>query len=402
MATDNLQNINEKLNRLRVNLRKLGPNKRNKYPDRVKNIFLEAKELYELYKNIIRISESKNIFPSEYTEYVIDILLNEIEDNYKVIHKYYIECSSENIFKMESFDLKTAASLLPVMDSTEETTQKIIDSLELYSSCLKDEGSKKLLISFVLKTRLSKSAKIKLKSQYTSCESLIKDMKSYLLTKKSSSSLHAQLNSISQQEMSISQYASKIEELFVDLTISQADSDDKAYEILRPLNEQIAVKRFADGLRNRRLSTIIAARNYKELKDAVRAAQDEELSQPLPSNSNSMLTYSRGTSNFYYSSRGRSRYVPRSYGYSFNNRYSRGNNHRYNNRMFPNTDVNRGRQINVSRSSNVRNMRTRGKGHRSIHYAEQEDFSSTPLDSTPGHSKDNNNMDSSNNQFFRT
>ncbi|XP_045541509.1 uncharacterized protein LOC106718281 [Papilio machaon] len=69
-------------------------------------------------------------------------------------------------------------------------------------------------------------------------------------------------------------------ELFVGLTIAQSDGNPKSCEILRPINEKLAIKKFADGLRNRRLSTIISARDYSELKDAVRAAEDEELGQP--------------------------------------------------------------------------------------------------------------------------
>ncbi|KAH9639573.1 hypothetical protein HF086_005830 [Spodoptera exigua] len=98
-----------------------------------------------------------------------------------------------------------------------------------------------------------------------------------------------QLNSIRQNDLSIADFGSKLEELFTDLTISQAKSNNEAFEILRPINEELAVKKFADGLRNRRLSTIIAARNYTDLKDAVRAALDEELSQPQPTTSNSIL-----------------------------------------------------------------------------------------------------------------
>lgn len=46
--------------------------------------------------------------------------------------------------------------------------------------------------------------------------------------------------------------------------------------LLKNVNEKFAIKKFADGLRNRRLSTVIAARNYKSLKDAIQAAKEEE------------------------------------------------------------------------------------------------------------------------------
>ncbi|KAH9641638.1 hypothetical protein HF086_009984 [Spodoptera exigua] len=93
--------------------------------------------------------------------------------------------------------------------------------------------------------------------------------------------------------MSISKFGDNLTDLFVGLTIAQSDENPKTSKILRPINEKLAIytskpsanlKRFADGLRNRRLSTIISARDYSQLKDAVRAAEDEELGQPSSSN----------------------------------------------------------------------------------------------------------------------
>lgn len=61
-----------------------------------------------------------------------------------------------------------------------------------------------------------------------------------------------QLNNLCQNDMTISEYGNKLSELFVGLTIAQADGNSKASEILRPINEKLAIKRFSDGLRNRR------------------------------------------------------------------------------------------------------------------------------------------------------
>lgn len=223
-------------------------------------------------------------------------LCESIETCYDKILKYKLETLEEGIeFNMESFDFKTASSLIPLMNGKEETTEQIIEGIEMYNETLKSEDSKKLLISYVLKMRLSKTARLKLKSDYLTVENLLFDIKKYLLTKKSANSLLSQLNGISQSNTSISEYGEKLEDLFISLTISQADNNQKAAEILRPINEQLAIKRFADGLRNRRLSTIISARNYASLKDAVQAAQDEELAGP--SNQDSVNWYTRGKSN---------------------------------------------------------------------------------------------------------
>uniref|UniRef100_A0A2H1WA85 SFRICE_013757 n=1 Tax=Spodoptera frugiperda TaxID=7108 RepID=A0A2H1WA85_SPOFR len=141
-------------------------------------------------------------------------------------------------------------------------------------------------------------------------------MKTYLLTKKSANSLLSQINNLCQHNMTIAEYGAKSEELFIGLTIAQADGNAKASAILSPINEKMVIKRFTDGLRNRRLSTVILARDYKELKDAVRAAEDEEDARPGTAGQDAVYAYSRGTNrNQYYNDRR----VNRSRGY-----YNRG------------------------------------------------------------------------------
>lgn len=280
MGIEELQRIHAELTNIKTNLRKLGLERREVYKSSVEEKLLKAKTLFQEYNNVL-ISLQLGKSSSELD--VCDALSRQIEGNYTKILSYKPVEENENIVEqsvelplekdenitvktMDKFDIKTAATLISVMDDKEETTEKIIDSIEMYSSCLGDETSKKLLIAFVLKTRLSKIAKHKVKSDYKTVEELIVDIKKYLLTKKSAYSLLTQLDNVSQKEKSIYQYGKQIEELFVDLTISQADNNKNAYEILRPINEELAIKKFADGLRNRRLSTIIAARDYSELK----------------------------------------------------------------------------------------------------------------------------------------
>ncbi|KAJ3646446.1 hypothetical protein Zmor_024034 [Zophobas morio] len=179
-------------------------------------------------------------------------------------------------FKMtEKFDLKTAASLLPVMDGSERVTKQLIDGIEMYDSMLDDNG-KKLLTTYILKTRLSESAKIRLKSSYATNCLLIADIRNYLLTKKSPASLSVQLSRAKQYSKSVEEFGRSIEELLVDLTITQADGNRQALEILRQSNEKIAINAFANGLENFELRTVIKARNYEKLSDAIRGATDEE------------------------------------------------------------------------------------------------------------------------------
>ncbi|KAJ0181472.1 hypothetical protein K1T71_003557 [Dendrolimus kikuchii] len=186
------------------------------------------------------------------------------------------------------FDLKIALSLLPVMTDEDSTTRQLIDGINYYSSVLGSQQSKTHLVNFVLKSRLSQIAKSKLDSKYESVDDLIRDMRSILLPKKSFVALQNKLQTTRQDHKSINDYGKELTEIFMDLTIAQADGNSENLKILQPLNEKQAIKRFADGLRNKRLSTIVAARNFTSLKDAVQAAVDEEIA--TPSTSGEILT----------------------------------------------------------------------------------------------------------------
>lgn len=175
----------------------------------------------------------------------------------------------------DKFDIKTAANLLPVLDGKEETTQALLDAIEMYEEMI-DAAGKKLLVTFVLKTRLDASSKLKLKSTYSTISALKSDIKEILLTKRSPTALSAKLNSARQNNKTIEVFGKEIEELFVQLTISQADGNSEAYEILRPTNEKLAIASFANGLKNNELRTIIKARNYKTLNETIRGALDED------------------------------------------------------------------------------------------------------------------------------
>ncbi|KAF9797306.1 hypothetical protein SFRURICE_006288 [Spodoptera frugiperda] len=78
----------------------------------------------------------------------------------------------QNSSNMDSFELKTALHLI----SDDETSY--------YNSLLTKPECKKNLIKFILKSRLSQSAKLRLKDDCTSVEALIRDMQIELLPKK--------------------------------------------------------------------------------------------------------------------------------------------------------------------------------------------------------------------------
>ena len=334
-------------------------------------------------------------------------------DIYQKIKIIYEEINSLCIFpkinsdKME-FDLKVACSLLPVMDGVEGTTKRLIDSIEMYGDMLDAKG-KTLLIIFILKSRLSENAKLRITGNYMTIQDLIKDMKCHLLTQKSFIAIQTRLQNIQQGSSTIEEFGTEVEKLFTELTISQSDGNSNAFGVLKPLNEKLAIKRFSEGLRSSKLGTVISARNYSSLKDAIQAAKDEDTSgQSSSGNVLHAFRNGRGSNNL---RRQGTRYFNNNRG-QYTNSYSRGRYGNYNNqrnmwrsnfRGYNGNRYNNGNKSNYQASSNYNRgqRKTRGSryfrnGNRNICLAEQDD------NNKPGTSDNTDTKKESENQFFRS
>lgn len=269
-----IKELYDELLAIRTYLIKIGPSRRH---GNILNTKLsEAKVIVEQYNNYLHnISRVERLNANEQT------LINTYCENFSKLYKEICELCQQsevldNLPNMEKFDLKVALSLLPVMTDEVSVTRQLIDGIEYYSSVIDDE-SKKKLANFVIKSRLSQGAKLKLNDQYDRVSDLLTDMKRILLPQKSASSLQKQLLNFRQNDMSIDDFGKKLSEMFVDLTISQSDGNTEKYNILKAINEKQAIRQFSDGLRNHRISTIISAQRFGSLKDAIQAAVDEEV-----------------------------------------------------------------------------------------------------------------------------
>lgn len=317
--------------------------KKTRELDRIEEIFkrLELNFKSELGKSI----NSKEIL------ICIQSINTNIEDCRSILleRRGNIELSrlSTSSTMAERFELKTATSLLPVMTDSEIVTNQLIDAIDLYASML-DEAGKGLLIQYVLKTRLSPSAKLRLNSTYNTVGDLIRDMRTHLLSSKSAAALSIELHNIKQNNKTIDDYGKEIEELLVNLTIAQSDGDAEVSSILRKTNERTAVVTFANGLRNSELRTIIKARNYNALKDAIAGAKDE---QKTKGSDNSNVFYYRQN---YNSARGNRR----NFRGNFDHRGSRSNFQSNNN--FQSRNMNQQPDFNRRRGQNFPRYNTRG------------------------------------------
>ncbi|KAK9752544.1 Retrotransposon gag protein [Popillia japonica] len=139
---------------------------------------------------------------------------------------------------------------------------------------------KKHLINFVLKTRTSENAQIRLNKSYDSVDELIKDIRNNFVARKSATTISTQLHQIKQQNKTLSEFGQEIEQLLSDLTLAQADGNENLLNYLRPVNEKIAINSFSNGVRSQELRTILKSRNCKSLKEAINTAIDEERNRP--------------------------------------------------------------------------------------------------------------------------
>lgn len=282
----------------------------------IRNKLFETENIYEKSKELINVLSSQKNLTSEYVE-SLSLISKNIESYYLEIIDLCKETKEETSSKdrielkvdksnsdsnyclgksfiqtkME-FDLKTACDFIPVMSNNESNIKNIIDSIEMYSDMLTETG-KQLLIKFVLKNRLNENAKLRLADNYTNTTELIRAMRHLLITKKSFTAIQTKLLNTTQGWRTIDQFGTEIEKLFTNLTISQADGDSSKYSTLKPLNEKTAIKQFAGGLRDSQLSTIILARNYSNLQEAIQAAKDEELSSATTSGNGEVMHFSR-------------------------------------------------------------------------------------------------------------
>lgn len=262
---DFIKKLYEELSEIRTYLIKIGPSRRQ--GNILEKKSKEAGSIVQQYNNYLDNITKIHRSSAE------DTLIQEYCERFQALYSEINNLCCN--LKMEKFDLKVALNLLPVMTDELLVTKQLIDGIDYYSSVI-DKDTHKNLITFVLKSRLSQSAKLKLSTEYESVVKLLSDMKKILLPQKSACSLQKQLLNCRQNDLTVENFGNKLSEMFVDLTISQAENDSSKYNILKSINEKQAIRQFSDGLRNRRIGTIISAQKFETLKDAIQAAVDED------------------------------------------------------------------------------------------------------------------------------
>lgn len=272
----------------------------------VKNEFNSASYSSEIIKTAKQYAESidhylvalEKLFLDRLGQGTLDLVKSRISTTLKQYSDSETEAEANfgrvdknsELIMAEKFDLRTAASLLPIMDSSEVVIRRLVEGITFYDALLGHED-KKLLTKYVLTTRLSQSAKIRLETN----ELLVRAIEENFLPKRSVSLLSVRLSNARQGTKSIDNFGKFIEELMLNLTIAQANGERETMGFLADINEKLAINSFANGLNNNNLRTILKARNYSKLSDVIRGALDEE---SLSRDSTQQLYHIRGRGSF--------------------------------------------------------------------------------------------------------
>lgn len=241
-------------------------------------------------------------------------------------NKDNIDNNSLCISKMgEAFDFRTAASLLPKLNGTDEMIYQLIKGIKLYKPVLKAEAEQ-LLINYVLNACIPFKDEGRLKTTYASSDDLIKDIKIHFLPKRSAPAIIAELQNTKQGNKSIEEYGRSIETLMSILTITQTDDHPNSGDIFRNENEKMAIDVFAKGLRDKEIRTIIKSKEFDSLTNAIATAKEQSSTEE---NEHTLFSIRGSKDGPKYAYRGRQTYSRQFNNSNNNSKFSNYNNHNY-------------------------------------------------------------------------
>lgn len=170
----------------------------------------------------------------------------------------------------DTFDIRTATSLIPVYDGKNEQLDSFTDSVLLMKE-LTAETHQEILLKFI-KTRLIGKAREIVSSGITTTDELLSKLRIKCASKLSSESVLAQLKRAKQGSSSISDFADEIDSLASRLAKTYVSEELATSEAASKLAEKFALEALTNGVRNPETSLILKAGNFTNLSDAISKA----------------------------------------------------------------------------------------------------------------------------------
>lgn len=175
--------------------------------------------------------------------------------------------------KME-FSLKTVNSVVPDFDGNSSQLVDFLDCAKLYNDMLSDAG-KVIFLNFLLKVKLKKRAKVAVTSEITTFDDFDVFMRARFRPRVTLATLQNELTSL-RQENSVTDFASKIEELVSKMTQLQViDHGDNNLKIIKSLNDVVALNALKMGA-SAEIKRVLLAAQVKSFTDGVSVALEAE------------------------------------------------------------------------------------------------------------------------------
>lgn len=202
---------------------------------------------------------------------------------------FIVDSDSEEDFKMSGFDISTVMRVVPEFAGDVKQLTNFLNIVEYLSDSIKENQDKENLIKFVLKTKLSDIVRHRLNSHPEPSD--IKQFKAVFSqvfkSKKTPLNIQSELSRTVQGNLSISDFASKIENLVAELNSLQlVSADEHSRSTIIKLNDEVGLNAFKMGINDNIRSVIFAARPAN-LSDAISLAFEVD----IPNSSNSIFKF---------------------------------------------------------------------------------------------------------------
>lgn len=271
---------------------------------------------------------------------------------------------TENNIKMAKFDLVTAIKILPEFSGETKDLDNFLKITEIYEKSLKSE-EKENLIEFIWHARLTQKARNKLAT--TSAPKTFAELKQKLQgvfkTSDTPQRIHTQLSHIKQHNLRVKDYADKILALVENLNNLQiTELGESNREIIKQLNDGIALNTFQNGLKEPLKTTILAAR-CKTLTEAISLAEQTE--KPIDDESRifQFTNTKRTTWNYRAHPKNKINYNNNKFNYSRNT-----NNNGFNAKKYNNNNNNRNMRTNNNNNNKNSNRNNNYNRNNRIHF----------------------------------
>lgn len=265
----------KKHNLNRVYAEDYAENKRKKVTD----LFAIYEEAHDI---VLKATKSENLSSivkeREIVEdiiFEINIILDNIQNKIDLAKSpisLQVEVNDTNM----NFDFKIALQIVPDFLGESDKALDFIDAAKFYNDSLNADGKSKLL-NFLIKIKLKEKAKSAF--TYISCSDFDQFENLFIKRfgpKKNVATINSELAKLKQGQDTITQFAGKIEVLTHELSNVQISTQGiSSAEVIRKINDEIALNYFKQGL-NASVKNVVFAARVKSFAEAVSLAQEVE------------------------------------------------------------------------------------------------------------------------------